>query len=375
MEGKPLSGGRRNIIILAGLLLIMVVIFYLLIDGITPLQFDKDLPSFSAEPLQIDNVLYFDRNCIICGRGERLEGYRPDNFEPLWGIKPGFPVKKIWNTDGGFILDTSKGIEMFDPAAKKTLWRFSAGEGPQRLLDVCGGFSLMEGRIKGEEEFNLFFIDDKGELKWNFPLNSETLINGCIASDGEYIAVSTLKVQNSINGKIIMFNSKGELLWAKVYDDELITFLNFNKDGELTALKENTLAYFHPSGQLKKEQTLGGQILRASASREGYLVLCRRESPESNILKGGRNVLELYNPSGRRQWQVELDHECRDIKITDDGRIIIALLDNSVLALTVRGEFIGEYRTDFSINGIVTPPEGIPFIINHAEGSALINNY
>ncbi len=368
-----MSFNKGKTLILAALLLMVVAIFYLAVNGFFTGYIDVETYSLNGTPISVNKVVYLDEKMVITNENDKLQGYNLWNHELMWDIPFKNPVSKFWKIGDRAVIESLSGASMVDLLSHKILWNFTANGGIERVIDVCSTYTIFESRSKkAEEKSTLYFVNNEGEAEWNFPLHAESVLCGAISPDKEYISISTLEISDYIKSRVYLFNKNGDMIWAKNFDNEIITFVFFNGE-DVGTLKENTLVYISSNGNIKNETELAGTVMMASASKDG-IVICRKDSPESNIAKDiGRTYLDLYGGStGKRLWSVELEKDCRHLKISDDGYLVVASTQNYVVTITRKGDYAGKYSTDFSIDKMVTSPLGIPFIISHENGSVLV---
>ena len=369
-----LSFNKGKTLVLAALLLTAIAIFYLAVNGHFTSNIEAEVYSLNGTPISVNNELSLNEEMVITNENNKLLGYNLWNNEFIWDIPLKNPVNRFWDIGGRAVIESLSGASMVDLISHKTLWDFTAGGEIERVVDVCKSFIVFESRTKkAEEKCAFYFINNEGEAEWNFPLHTEAVLCGAISSDEEYISISTLEISDYIKSRIYLFNKNGDIIWAKIFDNEIITFIFFNGE-DVGALIENTLIYISPNGNIKEETKLSGTVMMASASKEGHIAICRKDSPESNIVKDiGRTYIDLYGGStGKRLWSVELENDCRHLNISDDGYLVVVSTTNRVVAITRKGDIAGEYNTDFSIDKMIISPFGIPFIISHENGSVLV---
>lgn len=371
-----MSFNKGKTLVLAALLLTVIAVFYLAVNGFFTSNMQVEAYSLAGNPIPVKKIIYLDEKMFITNDNGKLQGCDLYNYELLWNITFKDAIKKFWKIEDKAIVESLSGASMVDLVSHEILWNFTADGDNERVIDACSSFTIFESRTnKDEKGSTLFFINNEGEAEWNLPLYAESVLCGVISPDNEYISISTLEISDSIKSRVYLFNKNGDMIWAKNFDNEIISFVSFSGE-DVGTLKENTLVYISPDGNIKKVIELAGNVMMASATKDGSIVICRKDSPESNIVKDvGRTYIDLYGGNkNKRLWSVELEKDCRHLKISDDGNLIVASTQNRVVIFTREGDYAGEYSTDFSIDRMVISPLGIPFIISHENGSVLVND-
>ena len=364
---------KGKFLVMAALILILVTIFYIVPNNSFTNPMVGENYSLLGVTIDINKTLYLDEEIIISNEGNKLVAYSILNQEQIWDIPLKYPIEKFKIIEDKIITESSEGISMIDFGSLDMLWHFSIDSPSQRVIDICDEYSILALDVKEDaNKSGVYLIDNMGDNKWIFPLERESVVCGGICPEKDYIVICTLEITDNIRSRVYLLDKTGNIMWAKNFDNEIITFVFFH-DENIGFLKENTIISMSLAGKIEDENELSGTILRAAESKD-ILAICRKESPESHIIKDmGKSYLDLYSKiSGKRLWSIELEDDCKNIKISDDGHLIFILVKNKVLIITRKGDIIEEYGTGFDIDDFLISPSGIPFIVNHKDKSVLI---
>ena len=210
----------------------------------------------------------------------------------LWTYKPDYEIIDIFTEDNGSFLVEYKGIT----GSHAEAFKHDGSKLGSILIDNAQILSFSEG----SEAFSISIVDTSSEM---------------------------------IKTKIITYNFKGDILWAKNFDNRIISKLTYSKDNNLLALGENSVYIYKNDGSLNREAKIDGQIINVAMS--GHIVAIALQNQ-------AKQYLVCYDVNMREQSRVEIKPEPLGISAKKSN--VLLYYNNELMIITLKGTLNALYK-------------------------------
>lgn len=326
----------------------------------------NSVESFTAIPLSYDTALSpifaTEGEKLICVTGDRIS-IVDFNGQTIYDEKVMFTMPAV-SVSGKYTLIYDRGgreIRLFSGTVlslKKTL------DKPINTAEVnkYGEFAVITGADGYKSLVTIFNRDHKEIYKWH---SAERYVSEVVLSDKgtEFAAVSLATEAGDISSRLTFFKTdQEEPICYTDFKGELVCAADYQKDGSITVLSDQTAYRFESNGTLTKSFSYFGRKLQQfdlSAGRTTTLVLNRLQFGSATnlvildsemkpvcdtyignevtsltandrrvLLFDGKNIT-VYNALGEWMKQVEAPHDTRRILQNDVMGAVAILVDRA----------------------------------------------
>jgi len=160
----------------------------------------------------------------------------------------------------------------------------------------------------------------------------------------------------SIKTKIITYDFKGDILWAKNFDNNIISKLNYGKNNKLLVLGENTIYVYKSDGSLLEEIKVEGDIRNVAIS--DYIVSIA-------LFDRGKQYLACYDSNMREQSRIEIEAAPLGIFPLKNNQILY--YNDELLVLTSKGELIARYKSNTDISNVYMTLDNKVYLVSNRK--------
>ncbi len=340
MQKKRVHG--KNIAILGGILLLTLLGLYLAnrIEGKPSLSVGK-----GGKQLMLEEELMpesMSGSMVFCVDGLLLEVQgRNLKAKPVKGGSP-------WNIMMPSVISRVVGygshIGVFDEGGNlccynlqgKQVWRTALSN---EVIDTYGdenGYILVEYKgLKGSlaEVFN-----PNGSKVGGIALENAHILGFAANSSAFSIIVLDLSSE-TLKTKILTHDSKGDVLWANNYNDEILSSIQYHKNGSLTVVSETKLYKYKSDGKLMQEMVLSGKPIHTAMSEQLIVTVTQKQ---------GNTVISCFDETLKQKCQFNTESMPQGIHAGKNSFLVYT--KDSLQHISDKGSLISSYKANMDIS-------------------------
>lgn len=156
----------------------------------------------------------------------------------------------------------------------------------------------------------------------------------------EAFSISIVDISSElIKTKIITYDLKGDILWAKNFDNIIISQLTYSKDNRLLAIGENSVYIYNNDGSLHHEAKIDGEICNAAMSNHIVAITLHNKA---------KQYLVCYDVNMRERSRVEIKPD--PLGIFPQKSNLLLYYNNELMIITLKGELNAMYKPNTDIS-------------------------
>jgi len=356
---KTIYSRKKTVLILVLLILGTVSILLFLNNkavGKSPVMLQgKNKLSVSAEISTVSNsgsVMYCNNDLLLEAQGNSLRVKNMEG-EVVWSQKYAGSILKMAAAGSNIvIIDSSSNISYYSEKGK-LLWDYKPS------LEVIDVFTEENGTIlveyKGISGGRAEVFTQTGSKIGNILVDNAHILSFSSGKSSYSISIIDM-AEESIKTKIITYNFKGDILWAKNFDNKLITKLNYTKNDRLMAVGENEILSFKNDGELLEELKIEGKIISVAMSDYLTVVVAK---------KRGKNFLICYDSESEMNSNIEIDKPPLGVFPLKNNYIVY--YKDELMVLTAKGNVTALYKSNIDISRVYMTMDNKIYIVSNRK--------
>ena len=284
---------------------------------------------------QSSSAIYYVNDLLIEAQAENI---RAKNIkgDMAWSCK--LPGKAVKMADAGqniIIIDSINNIHYYTLQGK-LLWTYKSDYEIVDIFTEDNGSFLAE--YKGMTGSHAEAFKQDGSKIGSISVDNAHILS--FAGGSGVFSISIVDTSSEmIKTKIITYSFKGDILWAKNFDNVIISKLSYSKDNRLLAMGENTVYTYKNDGSLHQEVKIEGEI--SSAAMNSHIVALALQIK-------GKQYLVCYDANMREQSRTEI--KSAPLGIFPLKNNLIVYYSDELMILTLKGELNARYEPNVDIS-------------------------
>ncbi|HYE83087.1 MAG TPA: DUF5711 family protein [Clostridia bacterium] len=270
-----------------------------------------------------------------------------------WSQKlPGKIVNLAEAGEGIVIIDSQNNINYYTPQGK-LLWNYKS---PYEIIDMFtedNGSFLVE--YKGMTGSHAEIFTKNGSKIGSISVENAHVLSFTTGTDSFSISVLDTSA-DSIKTKIITYNFKGDILWAKNFDNTIVSRLNYSKSNKLIVFGEDMVYVYKSDGSLQEEVKPEGDI--RNAAMNDYIVSIAMQDR-------GKQYLACYDPNMREQSRIEIEAVPSGIFPLKNS--LILYYNDELLVITPKGELLARYKSNTDISSVYMTQDNKVYLVSNRK--------
>ncbi|KUO76330.1 MAG: hypothetical protein APF77_20150 [Clostridia bacterium BRH_c25] len=309
----------------------------------------------AGEVIAVSNsssLVYCIKDLLIEAQEENLRA-KSINGNVAWSQKLLGKIVNIADAGEGIvIIDSQNNINYYSHLGK-LLWTYKS---PSEIIDIFtedNGSFLVE--YKGMTGSHAEVFTQNGSKIGNISVENAHVLSFSTGANAFSISVLDTSAE-SIKTKIITYDFKGDILWAKNFDNNIISKLNYGKNNKLLVLGENTIYVYKSDGSLLEEIKVEGDIRNVAIS--DYIVSIA-------LFDRGKQYLACYDSNMREQSRIEIEAAPLGIFPLKNNQILY--YNDELLVLTSKGELIARYKSNTDISNVYMTLDNKVYLVSNRK--------
>lgn len=350
---------RRAVLLLsaATLIILSILIFVnnrtsgrsaLLLEGTNKLMVTGEVSTVSNS----SSLMYCVNNLIMEAQSDNLR-VKNINGEVVWSQKYSGSITKMTNAGSNIvIIDSSNSISYYSEQGK-LLWNYKS---PLEITDVLteeNGSILVEYRGVNGGRAEVFA--QNGSKIGNISVENAHIISFSAGSGSFSISIIDMSGE-AVKTKIITYNFKGDILWAKNFENKLITKLNYVRNNRLLAVGEDEILSYKSDGELQGEVKIDGSIRNVAMSDYLTVVVVNQK---------GKLYTVCYDSDNRQQSCIEIGGTPLGVFPLKNNYIVY--YEDELIVLTAKGNVTAVYKSNTDISRVYMTMDNKIYIVSNRK--------
>lgn len=292
----------------------------------------------------IEHKLCID-DCMVEASGTILKASNIDGTNKWSHTMPSKITKIEKAATNILVLDDKNNVLYYTKKGEK-LWQLNIkGEIEDIFIDDRGNV-LLEIIINNKRYAEVYNV--KGVKTGALPIEEAYLLSFSSLSDTVH-SIGVLHIEkDTLSSKLITFNRKGEIIWAKSYEGHIIPYISYIS-GKLICTDNQNITSYKSNGDKTEGAKIEGQVLKVEQNGNTIAIFNKNNSGYSlvtlgtNLEKKGEKKIDIKNPDiavGKNYIALYTsdkiyiyDHKCNNVANYDKISNIMNLYfdDKSVL--------------------------------------------
>ncbi|MGE5679171.1 MAG: DUF5711 family protein [Pseudomonadota bacterium] len=265
-------------------------------------------------PARITDIEGAGENIVIIDSGNNIYYYSMQG-KLLWTYKSTYEIVDLFTEDNGSLLAEYKGLTGSHAEA------FSQNGAKLGSVSVENAHIL--SFTAGEGRFSISVLDTSAE---------------------------------AIKTRIITYDPKGDIIWAKDFENKIIAKLNYNKSNRLLAIGENEIYSYGSDGNLQSEVVIDGEAINV-AMDDYHVVLVAMDK--------GKLYSVCLDADLREKSRLELERAPLGLYPSQNN--IIMYYNDELMVLTEKGELTARFKSNSEISSLYTDAGGSIYLVSNRK--------
>ncbi len=278
--------------------------------------------------------------------------------EQAWSMSLGGVVMRISSAGESILVLDDKNKLYYMSRQGKIIWDYALQSEPWNIFGEDNGCILIEYKDISGSKIEVF--NSKGTALGKAALKNAYVISFGAGSEDRYtISVVDITSEN-LKSRLITYNSAGQMVWAKDFNNEIISYVHFLKNNNILAAVSNKLLNYGNDGNIVKEVKLDGKLQNISASTDTIVIVINERGKYSSVIFDG--YLEKYG-------QIKLEIVPKGIFVHENNYI---LYDKDKLLLgNVNDSIVTTYKSVSDIVSAYMTSRDSMYIVSNRKLQAL----
>lgn len=265
-------------------------------------------------PAKITEIEGAGDNIVIIDSGNNIYYYSLQG-KLLWTNKAAYEIVDLFTEDNGSFLAEYKGLTGCHAEA------FS--QNGAKLGSVSVENSHILSFASGEGRFSMSVLDTSAE---------------------------------ALKTRIITYDPKGDILWAKDFENKIIARLCYSKSNRLMAMGENEIYSYGNDGNLQSEVIIDGAAVNVAMNDQITALVVRNK---------GKLYSVCYDSDLRERSRLELEEAPLGLYVSKNN--IIVYYNDELMVLTEKGELNARFKSNSEISSLYTGSEDNIYIVSNRK--------
>lgn len=355
---KSYSKTRTALLLSAAILFILSVLIFInnrvsgrsatLLQGTDKLAVLGEVSTVSNS----SSLMYCVNDLLLEAQSDNLR-VKNINGEIIWSQKYPGTILKMANAGANIvIIDSSNSINYYSEQGK-LLWNYKS---PYEITDIFteeNGSILVEYKGMKGGRAEIFTIN--GSKIGNISVENAFILSFSAGTSSFSISVIDIS-GDAVKTKIITYNFKGDILWAKNYENKLITKLNYTKNNKLLAVGEDEILSYKNGGELQGEIKTNGSI--ANIAMSDYLTV-------AVVNQKGKYYAVCYDSDMRQQSRVEIG--AAPLGVFPLKNSYIVYYEDEFIILTAKGNVTALHKSNTDISRVYMTMDNKIYLVSNRK--------
>lgn len=298
------------------------------------------------------SIVYFVKDLLLEAQGENLR-VKNINGSVAWSQKLQGKISKIADSGENIIIIDSQNNINYYSLQGKLLWSYKP---TYEIIDIFtedDGSFLVE--YKGMTGSHADVFTQSGSKIGSISVENAHILS--FANGVSSFSISIIDTSaDAIKTKIITYNLKGDILWAKNFENKIITKLKYSNNKKLVALGENTIYIYKNDGSLQGDAKIEGKISNIAISDNIIAV---------SLYEKDKQYAVSYDSNMREQSRTEINEAPLGIFPMKSSYILY--FRDELMIITAKGELISRYKSNVDISSIYMTPDNKIYIVSNRK--------
>lgn len=275
------------------------------------------------------------------------------NGKVAWSQKLPAKITEIEGTGENIVIIDSGNNIYYYSLQGKLLWTYKSTYEIVDLFTEDNGSLLVE--YKGLTGSNAEAFSQNGAKLGSVSVENSQILS-FTAGEGRF-SISVLDTSaEAIKTRIITYDPKGDILWAKDFENKIIAKLDYSKSNRLLAMGENEIYSYGNDGNLLSEVIIDGEAINVAMN--DYLVtLVVRDK--------GKLYSLCYDSDLREKSRLELERAPLGLYPSKDN--VIVYFNDELMVLTAKGELNARFKSNSEISSLYTDAGDSIYIVSNRK--------
>lgn len=215
-----------------------------------------------------------------------------------------------------FTGDMDKGYVVAMDETGQINWEYTAAYKISDLTtNETGKVAIL---METDSQNTIVVLNEQGQSLSKFNMNKVKVMDMALSKDGDKVAISILEIGENIKSSALMYWSKGGLIGAQNYKDEVIPKIKFDSQDSLICVGDKSVTLFDKSGLIWK-RVIDGNLNNLSISESGYIGLNITKEKRAIIDTKSQNMILIIDEENKEQWINGVDNNIIDMNFIDEN--------------------------------------------------------
>lgn len=244
----------------------------------------------------------------------------------------------------------------------QTVWKYNSMKPINHMIEQQDYLIIFTESDDNTEMISV--INRKGE-----PINSTTIRKGipmfANISDNQDLIVSALDIsQNAINSVLLLYTMDGELIWNREFENQLIKYVDF-VDEYIIVVTDNKLSLISRNNNLLWSRDIKGTLKDIKIDEEGKSII--------TLLDNKGSYLESISLQGRTKNKTKLDGQADRIYIYKDNVFLIGT--NEIIGIDNNNIFLKYVNNETIKSFCIYDNKALIFTSQKIRKGSIVNSY
>lgn len=271
----------------------------------------------------------------------------------VWTLKLQGKIARLAKAGENIIIVDSQNNINYYSLQGKLLWTYKAPFAVMDIFTEDNGSLLLEYR--GMTGSNAEVFTKNGSKIGSISVENAHVLS--FTTGSSCFSISVLDTSGeTIKTKIITYNFKGDILWAKNFENSIVTSLNYSKSSKLIALGENMFFTYKGDGTLQEEIKIEGNVLKAAMSDYIAAVIFQNRD---------KLYLACYDSNMREQSRLEIEEVPLGIFLAKSK--LALYYNDELLVLTPKGELLARFKSNADISSVYITEDNELYLVSNRK--------